>query len=114
MGPPGSGGGRGSPPEVVVEEDLPPEVVVEEDPPEVVVEEDPPKARTRPDQLRSTAGQVEKRLSCSLWNHYTAVTFSTTLLRIGFEMWTTLGKNQQSEKDVLHYLCADCNLRLSL
>ena len=46
----------------------PTEVVVEEDPPEVVVEEDPPprsgggrgcpKARTKPDQLRSTAGQA--------------------------------------------------------
>ena len=64
---------------VVVEEDPPQEVVVEEAPQkwwwkrtprrsgggrgpplEVVVEEDPPppKARTRPDQLRSTAGQA--------------------------------------------------------
>ena len=42
--PPRSGHGRGTPPEVVTEED-PPEVVMEEDPPhpEVVVEVDPQK-----------------------------------------------------------------------
>ena len=55
------------PPEVVVEEDPPKEVVVEEDPPRSGGARDPPrsgcgrgppKTRTRPDQLRSTAGQA--------------------------------------------------------
>ena len=49
-GPPRSGGGRG-----------PPGVVVEEDPHRSGGGREPPpphKARTRPDQLRSTAGQA--------------------------------------------------------
>ena len=67
MGPPRSGGGRGPPPEVVVEEDppgsgsgrgpLPTEVVVEEDPLEVVVEEDPQKWWWKRTPLRSGGGR---------------------------------------------------------
>ena len=62
--------GNCNPPEVVVEEDPPPEVVVEEDPPgsSMWKKNPPPQAMTRPDQLRSTAGQAGgmsyKRLSC--------------------------------------------------
>ena len=61
MGSPRSGSGRGPPLKVVVEEEPPGSGggrVVEEDAPGSGSGRGPPKARTRPDQLRSTAGQA--------------------------------------------------------